>query len=94
MRIAWTKLAVADLRHLREYVAIDRPETAQTLVERIDDAVKQLLSYQNMGRRGRAKGTKELVIVGTPYLVPYRVKKDRIEILAVMHGSRRWPEGF
>ncbi|HCU24030.1 MAG TPA: type II toxin-antitoxin system mRNA interferase toxin, RelE/StbE family, partial [Deltaproteobacteria bacterium] len=40
------------------------------------------------------RGTRELIIVGTSYLVPYRVKKDRIEILAVMHGSRRWPENF
>ena len=44
------------------------------------------------GRRGRWPATRELVIPGTPCIVPYRVKGDLIEILRVFHGTRLWPE--
>jgi toxin ParE1/3/4 len=44
-----------------------------------------------MGRSGRVDATKELVILGTPYLVIYRVKGKRVEILRVLHGSRKYP---
>jgi len=33
-----------------------------------------------------------VVVTGTPFLVAYRVKAEQIEILAVLHGARRWPE--
>ncbi|HLH88791.1 MAG TPA: type II toxin-antitoxin system RelE/ParE family toxin [Xanthobacteraceae bacterium] len=36
--------------------------------------------------------TRELVIVGSPYFVPYRVRGERVEILRVIHGARRWPD--
>ena len=47
-----------------------------------------------MGRPGRVPGTRELVIPGTPYIVPYRVQGEAIQILRVYHSARRWPESF
>ncbi len=91
MKIAWTQLALQDLGHAWKYIAADKPEAADGVLKMIAKAVESLLSYQNLGRPGRMKGTRELVVVGTPFVVPYRVKEDRIEILAVIHGSRRWP---
>jgi toxin ParE1/3/4 len=44
-----------------------------------------------MGRPGRVPGTREFVIARTPYVVPYRVRGDAIEILRVYHGARLWP---
>lgn len=94
MRIVWTKLAIQDLNHAWNYIATDNPEAADGMIERIAKAVDSLLFYQNLGRPGRVKGTKELVVVGTPYVVPYRIKEGSIQILAVIHGSRRWPESL
>lgn len=94
MKILWTLLALKDLDQLWGYIAEANPDAAQGVLKKIEEAVHSLRSYQNLGRPGRVKGTRELVIVGTPYLVPYRVKKNRVEILAVIHGSRRWPEDF
>ncbi len=31
---------------------------------------------------------------GTPYLIPYRVRDNRLEILRIYHGARRWPKQF
>ena len=35
--------------------------------------------------------TRELVIGSLPYVIPYRVRDGDIEILRVLHTSRRWP---
>jgi predicted transcriptional regulator len=51
-----------------------------------------ILSTQpQMGRPGRLPGTRELVLSGTPFIVPYRVKRERLELLAVFDGRRQWP---
>ncbi|MFB2897343.1 type II toxin-antitoxin system RelE/ParE family toxin [Aerosakkonemataceae cyanobacterium BLCC-F50] len=47
-----------------------------------------------MGRPGRIPGTKELVVTRTPFILPYRVQGEQIEILAVIHAARQWPESF
>ena len=94
MRILWTKLALSDLQSVRDYIADDHPDAADEVVEKIGRAVESLSSYPHLGRAGRVKETRELVVAGTPYVVPYRIKKDRLEILAVLHGSRRWPTDF
>jgi hypothetical protein len=38
------------------------------------------------------KGQWLLVIPKTPFVVPYRVRDDVLEILRVYHHARRWPE--
>jgi len=47
-----------------------------------------------MGRAGRVAGTRELVVAETPYIIPYRVRGDAVEILRVFHAAREWPEKF
>ncbi len=47
-----------------------------------------------MGRAGSVGGTRELVLIHYPYLVIYRVKKDAIRVLAVIHTSRHWQTDF
>lgn len=94
MKIVWTQIALKDLDQVWDYIASDNPEGAQGVLEKISKAVQALPSYPNLGRSGRVIGTKELVVIGTPFIIPYRIRKDRIEILAVIHGARRWPEGM
>lgn len=94
MKTVWTRLALQDLEHVRNYIATDNPAAAGGTIEKIAKAIENLPSYPNMGRPGRVKGTRELVVVGTSFLVPYRIKKERIEILAVIHGARRWPSNL
>jgi toxin ParE1/3/4 len=62
------------------------------LVTRIVEAIETLCDHPHLGRPGRVAGTRELVIAETPYVVPYRVVDDGVEILAVIHGARRWPD--
>ncbi|HEY1362392.1 MAG TPA: type II toxin-antitoxin system RelE/ParE family toxin [Xanthobacteraceae bacterium] len=93
MRIEWSPQALEDLQSIRAYVAEDDPVAAQRLVLRIISAVElHLPENPYMGRPGRVPGTRELVVVKTPYIVPYRVWGTALQILRVYHGARRWPE--
>lgn len=47
-----------------------------------------------IGRAGQVAGTRELVISRYPYIAAYQVKGKAVEILAVVHTSRLWPDIF
>ncbi len=76
------------------YIAADNPAAAARQTAAVLHAVEQLPRFPEMGRIGRVHGTRELVIPGTPLLIAYRVRKDGIRILAVLHGAKRWPRQF
>ncbi len=82
------------LRAVRATIAADSADAADKQVIRIAMAIENLVSFPELGRSGRRAGTRELVIGRTPYIVPYRLRGEIIEILAVMHGRQRWPEVF
>jgi len=94
MRVSWTRPAARDLEEIGDYIARENPAAAARTIERIRDRVRNLSGFPHSGRRGRAPGTRELDIPSTPFIVGYRVDRDRIDILAVFHGARRWPDSF
>ncbi len=53
-----------------------------------------LADHPHVGRAGRVLGTRELVIANTPFIIPYRVAENTIQILRVLHDKRRWPRHF
>lgn len=91
MRVGWLKRALHNLGEEAELIARDDPKAAAKVVLRIERVVELLAEHPEIGRPGRVSGTRELVVPGTPYLVPYRIKGDHVEILRVFHGRRRWP---
>jgi toxin ParE1/3/4 len=92
-RIVWRLGALDDLEHLRAYIAEDKPRAADGVRNGIVQAIARLATHPQLGRPGRVPGTRELVIGGTPFIVPYwQPRPGEIEILAVIHGARRWPD--
>ena len=94
MRVRWLRRALENLEEEAEYIARDDPEAASRVVQRIATSVGGLATHPASGRPGRVPGTRELVVSGTPYVVPYRVRGETVEILRVFHGARKWPEKF
>jgi len=88
MRVRWLSQALANLDAVGEYIARDNPVAAAATARRILDAVDSLAASPNVnvGRPGRVAGTRELV--------PYRVKRDVLEVLRVMRARQRWPDGL
>ena len=93
MRVRWLRTALANLEAEAEYIAHDNP-AAVRVVTAIKQAVTQLRRYPALGRPGRVSGTRELVVPGTPYIIPYRVRNDAVEVLRVFHAARKWPKKF
>lgn len=91
MRIRWLDEAISDLIEIRDYITNDKPQAAQAVASRIRKTVDLLKDQPGIGRPGRVEGTKELIIPGLPYIIPYRVKANTIEILRVLHTARKWP---
>jgi plasmid stabilization system protein ParE len=94
MKIRWMPLAEQDLDAAYEYVRQDNRKAASRLMARIFRAVEMLGRYPSAGHPGRVPATREFSIAATPYLVVYRPTQQEIQILAVIHGARRWPTSF
>jgi toxin ParE1/3/4 len=91
MKIVWSRRAIRHLVALRDYIAKDSPENAASVAARILENVDLLATQPQMGRPGRIFGTRELVVPDTPFILPYRVRGERLELIAVFHGRQKWP---
>jgi len=90
--IVWSPRAIEHLAHLRAYIARDNPKAANRIASGMLEAVERLAELPNLGRPGRVAGTRELVVPGTPYVIPYRLRADRLEVIAVFHARQKWPK--
>jgi toxin ParE1/3/4 len=94
MTVVWLRKAERDLETLYRTAVAENPVAALEVLTRIDEIVRKLGEFPSMGRPGRVLGTRELVVDGTPYILPYRVRNGVVQILRVLHGARRWPLRF
>jgi addiction module RelE/StbE family toxin len=92
VKIKWTPIAASDLKSTYEYISKDSVQNANKLVDRILSGIEMLETYPRLGREGRIEGTRELAISGTPFLVFYRVRRNQVEVLGVLHAARKWPD--
>lgn len=91
MRVKWLRIALTNLSDEADFIAQENPKSAHEFVSQVMVSIEHLTEHPHLGRAGRVFGTRELVISGYPYIIPYRVKNDVVEILRVFHTSRQWP---
>ena len=94
MTIRWMPLADQDLEAAYEYAKQRNEDAAKHLVVRVFSSVGLLMRHPLAGREGRVKRTRELAVTGTPFVIAFRIRQDEVQILAVIHGPRRWPKSF
>ena len=92
MKIVWSRGAIGHLVAIRDYIAKDSPQNAAIIATRILKSIDLLTAQPQMGRPGRVLGTRELVVPDTPYVIPYRVRGEYLELIAVFHGRQKWPK--
>ena len=90
MKLHWTPEAISDRDNIYEYIQADNPSAALTLDEKFFESAHHLSSHPNLGRHGRVKGTRELV-VHQNYILIYDITGNSIRVLRVLHASRQWP---
>jgi toxin ParE1/3/4 len=86
--VHWTRNALKDLEKIRLFLE----EAADTEVmlseaQRIWDSCQRLKQFPESGRPGRIPFIREVVVA--PYVIPYRVKKNVVEILNIFHAAQR-----
>ncbi|WP_284311185.1 type II toxin-antitoxin system RelE/ParE family toxin [Labrys miyagiensis] len=91
MEIEWHPRAQNDTFEIADYINIDSPTSALAISDEIQRQVSMLIDHPRLGRLGRIPGTRELVIAHTSYIAIYRIIGERIRILRIFHGARKWP---
>lgn len=93
LKLRWLPTALDDLDALLEYIASDSLKAAVEQAEEVDKQVNNLATYPKMGRPGRKKGTRELVINRTAFIAVYvsDEKNKEVQILRLLHGAQKWP---
>ena len=92
MQVEWARKALLNLDDAVQYIAADNPAKAAEVAQRIWNAAKRLADQPGLGRPGRVAGTRELVIPGLPFILPYIERGTAVIILRVIHAAMKWPE--
>ncbi|BBO93085.1 type II toxin-antitoxin system RelE/ParE family toxin [Desulfosarcina ovata] len=95
MNVHWTHNAIEHLANIYEYITLNSPTYARQMVDRLTRRSAQIADQPLSGRRVPeypAEDVRELI--ENPYRIIYRIKKDRIDVLAVIHGARLMPDAF
>jgi toxin ParE1/3/4 len=90
MRIIILDEARDDIGAIERYIRRDSPAAARRVMRELRDRIDLLADQQHLGRNGRWPHTRELVV--PPYVIPYQVRNETVEVLRVLHGTREWPD--
>jgi toxin ParE1/3/4 len=89
-RLVWTEPALSDLNDIAEYIALENPQAARELVQRVFSTVERLEQHPKSGRipdeleRGRYRE-----VIAGPCRIFYRLAGDHVLILYVMRSERQ-----
>ena len=92
MRVHWTNTAIDHLLSIYEYVSHDSDVYADRLMDRLTRRSQQISTFPRSGRsipEYEAPDIRE-VIEGS-YRIIYRIKKEQIDVLAVIHSAQQLP---
>ena len=90
-QLEWTERASEDVLAIYTYIAQDNRKAAEAVVSHLISSAERVRYFPGLGRPGRRKGTRELVLTRYPYLLVYRVRARKVSIVAVAHQRRRFP---
>ena len=91
MRIEWLPEAARNLTAQLEWIAEHDPWAAIDAGDALHAGVARLADHPPIGRPRRAPATRELAVVGSPYVVIYRIERTAVPVQRILHGVQRWP---
>lgn len=88
--VVWTEPALSDLDAIADYIAIDNPDAARALVQRVFEHVAQLERFPASGSRPpELTGRRHRQTVEPPCRIFYRVDRRTVLILHVMRAEQQ-----
>lgn len=91
MRLKWLRKARSDLFSIYDFIAAHNPEAAERISRDITHAALRLKAFPQLGRPAHRSDLRLMQVPGLPYLLPYRVAGETIEILAVFDERMERP---
>jgi addiction module RelE/StbE family toxin len=87
--IIWTEPALNELDEIVDYIALENPQAARKLVQRVFEHIRQLADHPESGSKPpELKGWRYRQIVEPPCRIFYRIDGERVVILYVMRSER------
>lgn len=93
MKLFVTAVAELDLEEISNYIASDNPVAAIRFLDLLAERFNLLAEMPGIGRQREKFGEGVRSIAEGDYVIVYRTKEDRVEILRVLHDARD-PERF
>ncbi|HKV37386.1 MAG TPA: type II toxin-antitoxin system RelE/ParE family toxin [Pyrinomonadaceae bacterium] len=88
-QVIWAEPALNDLDAIADYIALDNPEAARRLVQKILEHVARLESHPRLGSKPQElQGWRYRQIVEPPCRIFYREDSKRVLVLHVMRAER------
>lgn len=78
MEIKWLRKAIANLEAEFRYITEDDPQAAERFVNEVWRLTQLPKEQPAMGWEGRVPETRELILHNYPYIIPYRVRNNKI----------------
>jgi plasmid stabilization system protein ParE len=90
--VTWAETAADQLRAVRDYLARSSPGYAQALAGRIVARIEALDGQPHLGAEVPEYGDPDIrEVFEHPYRIIYRVAGADVQVVAVIHSSRRLP---
>ncbi|MBV8859412.1 MAG: type II toxin-antitoxin system RelE/ParE family toxin [Acidobacteria bacterium] len=90
MRVLWTEAALKQLEAICDYHAQTSPEYSRRIAERLVNRSEQIAAFPHSGRMVPEYEIDEVrQVLESPYRLIYLIKEAQVEILAVIHTSRK-----
>ncbi len=89
-QIIWTEPALLDLNEMAEYIALDKPDAANQLVQKIFSKTERLERFPESGHKPpELKKSRYREIIIDPCRILYRTEQEKIYILYVTRSERK-----
>lgn len=91
--IKYLPIAEKDLTEIIEYVKLDSPQSALSLLDEIDITILKLEDFPFIGKIPKDSRLQLLnyrVLIVSSYLVFYVVNDNIVEIRRILHGKRKY----
>jgi toxin ParE1/3/4 len=94
-KIIWTQTAAEDLKEIVQYIALDDPDAAAKLAERIITCIENASNLPFSNRSVPEKGEESIrESILKPYRIIYQTDAHRevLHVLRIWHAARGIPE--
>lgn len=88
MKITWRPRAADDFERLIDLSSAGHIANASRDKSLVETRILQLIKFDQLGRKSRRIGVRELPIDGTPYVVVNRRLDDELLILRIFHTGK------